>query len=210
MVSVGSFIRVDGLGGGVTGGEMTWFISFSNNWWRNTSFPVPTSARAAIASSAGGCSSFNFASSCSASPNKERFSSSSSSSEERALSSSISSIANDNSLMPRRTVRLLWPRWWWPLRAVCPWLHRPWAPVLALKRAEDCFLFYCRHQECPIHLRKFSRMRITRFQKPQQLGRGWTVCSSIVTSRAQRAWPRSAASAVASCGWNFWQRRLDS
>ena len=56
----------------------------------------------------------------------------------------------------------------------------------------------------------FYACAITRFQKQQQLGRALTACSSIVTSRAQRAWPRSAASAVASCGWNYWQRRLDS
>ena len=56
----------------------------------------------------------------------------------------------------------------------------------------------------------FHAWAFTRFQKPEQLGRARTACSSIVTWRAQRAGPRSATSAAASCGWIYWQRRLES
>ena len=72
------------------------------------------------------------------------------------------------------------------------------------------------HQECPILLGKFSRMRNYSISKTAtaELGRARLACSSINTCAASRD-PISAASAVANCGWNYcwwinWQRRLES
>ena len=50
---------------------------------------------------------------------------------------------------------------------------------------------FCVTKNGPYTCGNFHACAITRFQKPQQLGRARTACSSIVTSRAQRAWPRS-------------------
>ena len=61
-------------------------------------------------------------------------------------------------------------------------------------------------KNAPYTCGNFHACAITRFQKPQQLGRVRTACSSIGTSRAQRAWhgnaQRPALLQAASCGWN--------
>ena len=71
------------------------------------------------------------------------------------------------------------------------------------------------HQECPIRLGKFSRMRNYSISKTAtaELGRARLACWSINVQHV-RSDPISVASAVANCGWNCWwinwQRRLES
>ena len=74
------------------------------------------------------------------------------------------------------------------------------------------------HQEGPIRLGRFSRMRNYSISKTAtaELSRARLACSSINTCAASRD-PISAASAVANCGWPWnycwlinWQRRLES
>ena len=52
----------------------------------------------------------------------------------------------------------------------------------------ECSLFDIT-KNAPYAWGNFHACAFTRFQKPQQLGRAWIACSSIVTSRAQRAEP---------------------
>ena len=76
----------------------------------------------------------------------------------------------------------------------------------------------CITKNAPYSWRNFHACAITRFQKPQQLDRARIRDSVLVDhhARASRSpSPISAASAVASCGWNYcwwinWQRRLES
>ena len=72
------------------------------------------------------------------------------------------------------------------------------------------------HQECPIHLGKFSRMRNYSILKTAtaELGRAWSACSSITTCAASEPRPpallQTAAETTAACWWINWQRRLES
>ena len=60
-------------------------------------------------------------------------------------------------------------------------------------------------ENAPYACGNFYACAFTRFQKPQQLGWAWIACSS----RHVRSEPGaiSAASAVPSCGWNYWRRK---
>ena len=51
---------------------------------------------------------------------------------------------------------------------------------------------------------------LTKFQKPQQLGRARTACSSIVTSRAQRAGNNRSGQRCCKLRLKHWQRILES
>ena len=75
------------------------------------------------------------------------------------------------------------------------------------------------HQECPIRLGKFSRMRNYSIQKLQQLSWAWRGQRARRSPRAQRAETQSqhspallqtAAETTAACWWINWQRRLES
>ena len=126
------------------------------------------------------------------------------------IATSLLSVSAGNwELFMQRTLKLLHVLY--TVDEDCPFLSARWL------RVENTPL-QSRHQECPIRLGKFSRMRNNSISKTAtaELGRARLACSSINTRTAQRARdPISAASAVASCGWNCcwwinWQRRLES